>query len=965
MDRFIVVDFETTGTHPKNGDTIIQIGAVVIEDGQILDQYTTLVNPNQPIPPFITSLTGITDEMVADAPSMEEVLPDFLRYLDGRTFVAHNASFDLNFLQEALLGQGYYPFDGYVLDTVELARFLLPMQESYRLVELADSFDIQHENPHQADSDALATSELLLHLLLILKEMPLITIQRLQMLVNTFRSDIGALLRHVEMEKMMTCSFDPEAPTEQSEDENWDTYRQIALRKQKKHWIETKQTFAHMEIDVLLESLMGEGGALHRENPSFQRRDEQEAMIRAIYAAMDDEVHLFAEAGTGTGKSLAYLIPSILWAKLNQEQVVISTHTIQLQEQLFAKDIPLLQKVLPFDMRAAQLKGRGNYLCLRKFEQTLNDSSDSSHEVMLAKAQIVTWLTQTETGDYEEISLPPAASNLWQQVKSDTHSCLHRHCPWFSRCFYYQAKERAREADLIIVNHALLVSDMDADGGIIPKTPVVIIDEAHQLEEVASQHLGIEYSTAQLMYLLERLETDQEQAILNVYSNELNEWDSSLSTFVQEQMETIRRTHIKARETYLQWSQLLYHWALKRAKETIDIGRATVRYRVGDFSDRNARIITSSEKCKKELAELGANLEELLAPIQKPEKPLSFGVKRCKTDLEGIVQDVKRTIETIHTLLIQDDADLVKWMEIESRTSRKHLFLYALPLHIGQTMREQFFAEKRSVILTSATLTVKNSYDYLLERLGFDANQEQNYRTVTLPSPFDYEQQGLLLLPSDLPSISENERMYLDAVTQGCVDVVRAAEGRTMILFTSYSMLRQVYEGMKQLLSEEEGYTLLGHGIDSSNRSKLVRNFQRESKAVLLGTSSFWEGVDIPGKDLSCLVIVRLPFTPPNHPLLEGRSERLKEEKKNPFMSLSLPQAIIRFKQGVGRLIRHHMDQGVIVVFDSRIVESRYGRSFLASLPPFQTKTGPWVSLREMITPFLDPQKRMVAEEES
>lgn len=953
MNRFIVVDFETTGTQPKNGDSIIQIGAVIIEDGQIIDQFSTLVNPMQPIPPFISALTGITDEMVENAPTLEEVLPEFLRLLNGRTFVAHNVFFDLQFLQEALLSQGYYPFDGDLIDTVELARFLLPMQESYRLVELADEFNIQHDNPHQADSDALATALLFLKLLEMLRELPLVTIQRLQMLVASFRSDIHKLLTSVEMEKMVAIPLEPTDHVNDTNEEKWDIYRQLALKKRPVPLTAEAKAYTDFELDVFLESLIGYGGTLSQVYPEYRRREEQEAMIRAIYEAMNDGVHLFVEAGTGTGKSLAYLIPSILWAKQNQEQVMISTHTIQLQEQLFHKDIPHLQKALPFPLTAAQLKGRGNYICLRKFEQSLTDQTDTTHEMMLAKAQLVTWLTQTETGDYEEISLPPAGTLLWQQIRSDAHSCMNRHCPWFSRCYYFRAKERTREADLVIVNHALLASDMQAEGHVLPPSQVIIIDEAHQLEDVASQHLGVDYSTVQLVQLLDRLEPDHDTGILAVFGNELSEAKPFLADQVLDKLGSLRQHHLNAREIAQQWSQLLYHWALKRAKET-EIGRATIRYQLADFHDRDERIVKSSDKLVKLLNNLAAQLEEYLGLAKIADEVPSYTLRSVKTNLEGLVEELKKTAETIHLLLLENQPGLVKWIEIESRTSRKHLFFYASPLDVADALKEQLFAKKHSVILTSATLTVKNSFDYLLERFGMDASEPEQFRTLSLPSPFRYEEQGLMLLPSDLPSIAENENIYLEAVIQGCLDVTRAAEGRTLILFTSYSMLHQVYEGMKARLGEEEGFTLLGHGIDSSNRNKLVRKFQRSPKSVLLGTSSFWEGVDIPGEALSCLIIVRLPFTPPNHPLLEGRSEKLKAERKNPFMTLSLPHAIIRFKQGIGRLIRHHHDRGVIVVFDSRIVESKYGRSFLKSLPPFQTKTGPWPDLREMIKPFLN-----------
>jgi len=955
LNRFVVVDFETTGSHPRQGDSIIQIGAVAIDDGQITESFSSLVNPGKSIPPFITQLTGITDEMVADAPTLEEVLPRFLRMLDGRTFVAHNASFDLQFLQEALLSQGYYTFDGYVLDTVELSRFLLPMQNSYRLGELADDLQIEHDRPHQADSDAMATAQLFLHLMEVLHQLPLVTIQRLQMLVSSFRSDVAVLLRHIELEKMIDPSLDGrETSPDKQQDGMWDIFRQLALRKREPQRASTAQPepYAVKELADALDELIAEQASLGRTIPGYQRREAQEAMMRAVFEAMQDGTHLLVEAGTGTGKSLAYLLPSILWAKWNQEQVVVSTHTIHLQEQLFQKEIPALQQSLPFTFSATTLKGRGNYLCLRKFEQSLEESAEgTSQELRLVKSQMLTWLTQTTTGDVEELSLPPAGMLFWQQVKSDTGSCLHRNCPWFSRCYYFQAKERARAADLLIVNHALLISDLDAESRILPPYQVAVLDEAHHLEEIATQHLGVQFSTTQLHFLIDRLGVDP-GSTLRRFVEELVEWRHDVKTNADSLLRNLSRNHPVLRDAVQQWTQLLYHWAVKRGEETTDSGRETVRYQRDSFTGRNERLRKSSVKVIRLLTEYAQELEQLMQLVPAGEKP-PFAFRSLRTDLAGLIRELGQAAEILHQLLIEVDESFVFWMEMESRTARKHVYLFAAPVEVSAALAARLFTEKRSLVLTSATLTVKQSFSYVLERYGLTELPENRVRTLSLPSPFQYEEQGLMLIPSDFPLLGkESEESHLNALVQGCVDIVRAARGRTMILFTSYSMLRQVYQGMKELLADEP-FTLLGHGIDSGNRSKLVRMFQRQDNAVLLGTSSFWEGVDIPGEALSCLVIVRLPFTPPNHPVYEGRAARLKEMGKNPFMTLALPQAVIQFKQGVGRLIRHHQDRGVIVVLDTRIVESRYGRAFLQSLPDYRMKTGPWVQLREEIAPFL------------
>lgn len=958
LNRLLVVDFETTGSNPRQGDKIIQIGAVAIDDGQIVDSFSTLINPEQSIPPFITQLTGITDDMVEDAPTIEDAFPRFLRMLEGRTFVAHNAYFDLQFLQEALLSQGYYTFDGYVLDTVELARLLLPMQNSYRLGELASDLDIEHDRPHQADSDALATAELYMYLYDVLQRLPLVTIQRLQMLVSSFRSDIQVLLRLVEMEKLVEL---PQLDENEGKPDShmWDVYRQLALNKaeEKLEASLKRPQFDQIEyksFDELLEETVGEQGSLQRNVVSYQRRDAQEAMMRAVFQAMHDGVHLLVEAGTGTGKSLGYLLPGVIWAKQNQQQLVISTNTIQLQEQLFHKEMRALQQALPFSVTTATLKGRGNYLCLRKFEQALDEPVEgTSQEIRLVKGQMLTWLTQTQTGDVEELSLPTTGQLFWQQVKSDTGSCLNRACPWFSRCYYFKAKDRAREADVIIVNHALLISDMQAENRILPPYDVAIIDEAHHLEEAATQHLGKQLTTTQLLFLLDRASLDK-GGMLHRFAEELTAWLPETKEPAKELIEKWEKVSIPLREKVQKWSVQLFDWASKRAEETTDAGRETVRYRVAMFTGKSERIKKSAQKIIQAIGEVAQIGDQLLQLGRTEEKP-PFSLRSLRTDLHGLLQEMQKGMELLHFFLLEQDPQFVYWMEVETRMARKQVHLYAALLEVSNALAEPFFAQKQSLILTSATLTVKNSFTYMLNQCGLDQLPEERVRTLSLPSPFDYQGQGLVLIPSDFPLPGKDtEQNYLDAIIQGSLDVVTAAKGRTMLLFTSHSMLRQVYQAMKErLVDEDVPYTLLGQGIDSNNRSKLIHQFQTMERSVLFGTSSFWEGVDIPGEALSCLVIVRLPFTPPNHPVYQGRAELMKEAGKNAFMSMALPQAVIQFKQGVGRLIRHHLDRGVVVVFDTRVVESRYGRTFLQSLPPFQIESGAWPTLRQQIPEFL------------
>jgi ATP-dependent DNA helicase DinG len=925
LNTYTVVDFETTGNKPKNGDKIIQIGAVRVENGEIVDRFATLVNPGMTIPPFIEKLTGISDAMVANAPDIEEALPGLLRLLDGAVFVAHNVFFDLSFLQNALQEAGYHKFSGPILDTVELARLLLPSQEGYRLSDLSVGLDIGHDRPHQADSDAEATSFLLLQLLVRLEELPLITIQQLQRLNRSFQSDIELLLTQAEQRKIREGSY---------EEEGLEVVNQIAIKIREQAEKRGQALDLDVSFDEYVDNLFGEEGLLKQYMPGFELRSSQMSMMKQVYESFSEGRHLMVEAGTGTGKSLAYLIPAVFWAKREQETVVVSTQTIQLQEQMYTRDLPILQALFPEDLpRVSILKGRNNYLCLRKFAHSLEEEQDN-YDVQLGKSQMLVWLTETMTGDVEELNLPSGAQGYWKQVQSDANSCLNRQCPWFSRCYYHTARRRAQQAEVIVTNHSLLFTDVGAEHRILPSYQYAIIDEAHHFEDVASRHLGDKVSSYQLEGILTRLFPDKGAGLLEELEQTVSAWNASKYGKIKNKVEKAYRQLRETKESVREMYQLLYQWSNQRAREAEEIGHTVMRYNGGDLSNKWGRSVVSAVKnTVEQLLSAGKNMESIHSKLSG-EEDMPAPTRGLITDLNGLVKDTLDYSGLLHDMLLSIDEEYVHWVELDIRSTRKGIYLNRVPIDVSSLVRDMFFDKKTSVVLTSATMSVNSSFTYTLERLGLTGTEaEQSVVTSVLPSPFDYRKQTLLCIPNEIPNIKDSsEGNFLNALVHSLADVATVSKGRMLVLFTSYSMLRSVYEPLKDQL-KEQNITVLGHGIDSSSRSKLTKQFRSLDASVLLGTSSFWEGVDIPGADLSVLAIVRLPFVPPNHPLTEARNQLLKEQNKNPFMQLSVPQAVIRFKQGFGRLVRTREDKGIVLVYDRRIVEARYGRVFLASLP--------------------------------
>ncbi|MBU8907280.1 ATP-dependent DNA helicase DinG [Desertibacillus haloalkaliphilus] len=929
--RFVVVDIETTGNSVKQGDRIIQIGAVAIEGGKIVERFSQFVDPEISIPVFIQQLTGIDNDMVTGAPTFVEVAPQMLELLNDAYFVAHNVQFDLSFLQNQLDLCGYSHFQGPTIDTVELSRLLMPTEDGYKLNQLASSLGLEHERPHQADSDAEVTGELLLYLLTKLERLPLITLQHLKTLAAKLTSDLEEILSQMISRKLTSVT---------GEDEHIDIYRQLALKH--RALIERSEEPMETNFNDLHESMTNPEGPFAQSMEGYEIRDGQLEMMSQVDQAFHDHQHLLVEAGTGTGKSLGYLVPAVFYAKQQQKAVVISTHTIPLQEQLIQRDIPLLKKVIPFEFEASVLKGRSHYICLRKFEQKLAESYDDNYDTVLSKGQILVWLTETEHGDVEELNLPSGGRAFWHEIKSDGSSCTGKNCPWFSRCYYQRARRNAYQSDVIVTNHALLFSDLVSDTPLLPSYRQVIIDEAHHLEDVASDHFGVHSDYLTFNHYWNRLGTLQEGDLLYKLYTTATNINGSLESKFEQIESSINELKFEVDELF----RMIHTFVVERRKaSTTEIGRISYRYQAHREEGSIWRaILESTLRISAKLKELGRAMRKIVVVLEENEEQLSYAENSLVAEFNGLTKSFEQTRVDIEELLLEYDPNSVYWIEVEAKGAKNATYLYSKPIDVADRLADDFFAKKQTVVMTSATLTVNQSFDYMIDRLGledFGPNQS------VIESPFHYETQAKLMIPTDIPSIKDvTEEEYISTVVEHIAAIAEITSGRMLLLFTSYDMLRKAHQQLKEKIGSDD-YAIIGQGIHSGSRAKLMKTFKQFDKAILLGTSSFWEGIDIPGEDLSCLVIVRLPFSPPDQPVLQAKSDRLKEEGKNPFMDLALPQAIIRFKQGFGRLIRTETDRGVVIVFDKRITSTRYGKSFIRSLPPVPVSKQP---IQELLT---------------
>jgi predicted DnaQ family exonuclease/DinG family helicase len=910
LDEYISFDLETTGLNPDK-DQITEIAACRFVNGEFTEEYTTLINPGIPIPKNITALTGISNKMVEESPSINGVLPEFLEFVGSTPLVAQNINFDYSFITKNLSTERSPLLDNPLYDTLSLARGFIYFHNSFNLGSLCDYYGIKIENAHRAGADALCTGKLFAYLIQETLSKPLTLIQRIDNLFgnanvynyNLFKNIIKTSVRFNKIDGLMP------APIEHELSDN--SYEFSASGKS--------------AIPEISEAWFVDGGAISVNWGGFEKRTSQTELIKDAFETFTEGNILAAEAGTGLGKSLAYLSSGYLAAKQKQTALVVSTYTKNLQSQLFTEDIPKLSQAIDQDLSAVIYKGRYNYICRTRFERLL-----ANHQHLIKPKEyenilpLLVWEWETKSGDINECNgfQLNRQKRLWSLLRSERGYCSSKRCSKYDGCFLGKVRVKVEDADIIIINHSLFANELMRDNSCLPEDFIYVIDEAHHFATVTRDQLVTQVGAKSFDDVFKFFNPGKDnwkKNALNKFPELLNLYKflATESKIIQKEFHNFFNSYYDNKRDEISRSD--YH-----------INKLLYRNSQEEFIDTEP----TPWEVLSDLIGFEKNVQNFNSLLQENKDDIAGSFNIEFTAINGIL---KEGLESL-TAALDMKSELVQWSSFVQSDFQNLTALNSAPLKVSSFINDNLLSKYPGGVFCSATLMINDDFRYFNEKVGLDLAVIDNHVIEKVYySPFHYNDQVKLFVFSG--SINVNDPLFMNEIGSQIERIFTSLKKRMLVLCTSFKQtlaLKQFIE--PKLKGSDNKIFVQAPGI---SRNVLVRSYLEHPHSILIGTSSFWEGVDFPGDKVEILFIVKTPFDNPFDPLIQAQIEDYNQRGDDAFLKYQVPEAAMRFRQGFGRLIRNMNDAGICIVGDTRLLKRGYGKTILGSLPvepiPYQT----------------------------